>query len=91
MTMGEVAGDCAAGGSAAWAQAPGFWSDIGGRTLKYSSWGDGYDEARFVDNGSGSFTVWYGTEGTTVGVLTHEADSDYERGMELIEAGDPLP
>jgi 3-phenylpropionate/trans-cinnamate dioxygenase ferredoxin reductase subunit len=102
MAMGEVAGDCAAGGSASWAQAPGFWSDIGGRILKYSAWGDGYDEARFVDNGSGSFTVWYGSRDgekvsstgrsmTTVGVLTHEADDDYERGMEMVEAGDPLP
>jgi 3-phenylpropionate/trans-cinnamate dioxygenase ferredoxin reductase subunit len=35
--------------------------------------------------------VWYGSDGTTVGVLTHEADSDYERGLELIESADPLP
>jgi NADPH-dependent 2,4-dienoyl-CoA reductase/sulfur reductase-like enzyme len=89
--MGQAAGDCAAGGSTSWAQAPGFWSEIGEHTLKYSAWGDGYDEARYVDHGQGGFTVWYGTDGVTVGVLTHEADDDYDRGMTMVEQASPLP
>jgi 3-phenylpropionate/trans-cinnamate dioxygenase ferredoxin reductase component len=89
--MGEVAGTCAAGGAGAWAQAPGFWSEIGDHTLKYSAWGDGYDDARFVDHGDGAFTVWYGQGGVTVGVLTHEADADYEQGMSMVEEAAPLP
>jgi 3-phenylpropionate/trans-cinnamate dioxygenase ferredoxin reductase component len=39
----------------------------------------------------GAFTVWYGADGITVGVLTHQSDDDYERGRELIEQGRPLP
>ena len=34
-----------------WDAAPGFWSTIGEHTLKYVAWGDGFDEARFVDHG----------------------------------------
>ncbi|MBA2639220.1 MAG: FAD-dependent oxidoreductase [Nocardioidaceae bacterium] len=91
LAMGEIAGTGAAGGDAAWAEVPGFWSDIGGRTLKHAAWGDGFDDARLVDYGEAAFTIWYGRAGSTVGVLTHEADDDYERGRELIEAGAPLP
>lgn len=89
--MGEVAGRTAAGVSDAWAQAPGFWSEIGGRTLKYVAWGDGYDEVRLVDHPGGGFTAWYGRAGRTVGALTHEADDDYERGAGLVEDAAPLP
>ena len=39
----------------------------------------------------GAFTVWYGRDGVTVGVLAHERDEDYERGRELVEQGRPLP
>jgi hypothetical protein len=39
----------------------------------------------------GAFTVWYGSGGTTVGVLTHGCDADHERGRELVEGGRPLP
>lgn len=91
MRMGEVAGTNAAGGEDAWAQAPGFWSEIGDHTLKYAAWGDGWDEIRFVEHGRGAFTAWYGSNGVTVGVLTHEADKDYERGQEMVEKGSPLP
>ncbi len=91
LAMGEIAGVDAAGGEAAWTQAPGFWSDVGGRILKHVAWGDGYDTARLDDHGGGAFTVWYGTDGSTVGCLTHEADDDYERGRELVESGAPLP
>jgi 3-phenylpropionate/trans-cinnamate dioxygenase ferredoxin reductase component len=41
--------------------------------------GDGWDEQVFEDEGE-AFTVWYGNEGTLVGVLSHNADDDYERG-----------
>ena len=88
---GKVAGTNAAGGDATWTGAPGFWSTIGTRALKYVAWGDGYDEARLVTHPGGAFTVWYGSGGKTVGVLTHEADEDYERGRELVEQGRPLP
>ena len=75
---------------AAWDAVPGFWSTIGTRTVKYASWGDGYDEVRVDDNGGG-WTAWYGLDGRCVGVLTHERDEDYERGSELVAAGEPMP
>jgi NADPH-dependent 2,4-dienoyl-CoA reductase/sulfur reductase-like enzyme len=87
LAQGEIAGMTAAGRHAAWDQVPGFWSTIGSRTLKYAAWGDGFDEARFESHGNGSFTVWYACEGRVVGVLTHEADNDYERGTDLIGQG----
>ena len=89
--MGQIAGRTAAGVADRWSQAPGFWSEIGGRTLKYVAWGDGYDEQRLAEHPGGGFTVWFGQAGRTVGVLTHEADEDYEHGRELVEDGAPLP
>ncbi|RKQ84894.1 pyridine nucleotide-disulfide oxidoreductase [Solirubrobacter pauli] len=92
LNMGEIAGRTIAGDAEAqWDVAPGFWSTIGTHTLKYVAWGDGFDEARLVEHGGGAWTIWYGTEGRTVGVLTHERDDDYETGRQLIEAGAPLP
>ena len=87
LAQGEVAGATAAGKQAAWDQVPGFWSTIGSRTLKYAAWGDGFDQARFEPHAGGGFTVWYTRDGQVVGVLTHEADADYERGAELIKRG----
>jgi 3-phenylpropionate/trans-cinnamate dioxygenase ferredoxin reductase component len=87
---GRVAGTVIAGGEAAWSMAPGFWSTIGDKTLKYWSWGDGWDEKRFVEK-AGSFTVWYGWQGTLVGVLAHGSDEDYEEGRGLIESGASFP
>ncbi|MDQ3387441.1 MAG: FAD-dependent oxidoreductase [Actinomycetota bacterium] len=84
---GRIAGTVLAGGEAEWTTAPGFWSTIGDKTLKYVAWGDGWDDLCFEDYGDGSFTVWYGSDGVCVGVLTHNADEDYERGRELVEAG----
>ena len=84
---GRIAGTVIAGGGAAWSMAPGFWSTIGDKTLKYWAWGDGWDEQYFEDKGEG-FTVWYGKEGTLVGVLSHETDEDYESGREPIERGE---
>jgi 3-phenylpropionate/trans-cinnamate dioxygenase ferredoxin reductase subunit len=91
LNHGETAGRSAAGADASWSTAPGFWSTIGTKALKHVAWGDGFDEARFVTHPGGAFTVWYGDRGTTVGVLAHERDEDYEAGRELIEAGRPLP
>ena len=91
---GRIAGTVLAGGEAVWTMAPGFWSTMGDKTLKYWSWSRGWDEAKFVnkDEAEGeAFTVWYGKEGITVGVLAHNADEDYEEGRELIEQGAPLP
>jgi len=84
---GRIAGTVISGGEAVWGMAPGFWSTIGDKTLKYWAWGDGWDEQLFEDGGD-AFTVWYGKEGTLVGVLSHNADDDYERGRELIERGE---
>jgi NADPH-dependent 2,4-dienoyl-CoA reductase/sulfur reductase-like enzyme len=85
--QGEVAGQVAAGREAQWSAVPGFWSTIGSHTLKYAAWGDGFEDTRLHDHGDGAFTAWYGRDGRIVGVLTHEADDDYERGRALIEAG----
>ena len=87
--QGEVAGRNAAGADAVWDAVPGFWSTIGEHVLKYAAWGDGFNASRFEDHGDGAFTVWYGREGTIVGVLTHERDEDYESGSELIGKGAP--
>jgi NADPH-dependent 2,4-dienoyl-CoA reductase/sulfur reductase-like enzyme len=91
LNMGEVAGRTIAGQDAQWDVAPGFWSTIGEHALKYVAWGDGFDETKIVDHGGGAWTIWYGADGVTVGVLTHQADEDYERGRTLIETGAPLP
>ena len=87
--QGEVAGRSAAGQRAQWDAVPGFWSTIGGHTLKYSAWGDGFDESRLEQHGDGAFTAWYGRDGRIVGVLAHDADGDYERGRALIAEGAP--
>ncbi len=92
ITMGQLAGNNAAaqgpggtGTSGQWSDPPGFWSEIGEHTLKYSAWGDGFEEARVVEHPEGAFTVWYAdTAGELVGVLTHQCDADYERGAELL-------
>ncbi len=88
---GDVAGRVLAGEDAEWDGVPGFWSTIGVHTLKYAAWGDGHDELRFVDGEQGAFTVWYGREGVTVGVLTHDRDGDYEAGRERVRLGGALP
>jgi 3-phenylpropionate/trans-cinnamate dioxygenase ferredoxin reductase subunit len=87
---GRIAGTVISGGEAAWGMAPGFWSTIGEKTLKYWAWGDDWDEQLFENKGE-AFTVWYGKEGTLVGVLSHDSDEDYERGRELIERGESFP
>lgn len=91
LRMGEIAGATAAGADDEWAQVPGFWSEIGDRTLKYAAWGDGHDDVRVVDHDGGGFTAWYGKAGVLVGVLTHDADEDYERGQGLVEKGQAGP
>ncbi len=90
VTMGQVAGRNAArdgdgGEPERWSDPPGFWSQIGEHALKYSAWGDGHDDVRVVEHGDGAFTAWYTDRaGEVVGVLTHEADDDYERGADLL-------
>ncbi|TRW86150.1 NAD(P)/FAD-dependent oxidoreductase [Mycolicibacterium sp. 018/SC-01/001] len=89
-SQGKVAGTSAAGGDASWGDVPGFWTTIGDADVKYAAWGDGYDRSKFVDHGDG-FTVWYTKGDATVGVLTYQADEDYENGEKLVAAGDPPP
>jgi 3-phenylpropionate/trans-cinnamate dioxygenase ferredoxin reductase subunit len=86
---GRIAGTVISGEEASWNMAPGFWSTIGHKTLKYWAWGDGWDEEHFVEEGE-AFTVWYVKEGVLVGVLSHGTDEDYERGRGLIERGEPF-
>jgi 3-phenylpropionate/trans-cinnamate dioxygenase ferredoxin reductase component len=88
--QGEIAGAGAAGQNREWDAVPGFWTTIGEATLKYHAWGDGFDRARFVDHTDG-FTVWYERDRATVGVLTSNADEDYDRGEELIKRKSPIP
>ena len=87
---GRIAGTVIAGGEAAWGMAPGFWSTIGDRTLKYWSWDGGWNEILFEDRGD-SFVARYGKDGVLIGILAHGADEDYENGREPIERGDPFP
>jgi 3-phenylpropionate/trans-cinnamate dioxygenase ferredoxin reductase component len=90
MDQGAVAGANAAGASAQWDSVPGFWSTIGDATIKYHAWGDGYERCRMLDRNTG-FTVWYESGGTAVGVLTYNADDDYDQGEKLIAGGRPAP
>ena len=82
---GRIAGTVISGGEAVWSMAPGFWSTIGDKTLKYWAWGDGWDEEVFESEGE-AFTVWYGKDGVLVGILSHGKDEDYEQGRDLIES-----
>ena len=59
-------------------------------TMKYHAGGDGYGFSRLVDRDNG-VTVWYESAGATVGVLTCNADEDYELGEHLIKEKKPAP
>jgi NADPH-dependent 2,4-dienoyl-CoA reductase/sulfur reductase-like enzyme len=89
LTQGAIAGCTAASLQDGWSSVPGFWSTLGSRTIKYAAWGDGFDEVRLTHHPAGGFTALYGGGGVLVGVLTYEADQDYEQGTERIEAGAP--
>lgn len=84
---GEVAGAVLAGDDERWENAPGFWSGLGERTIKQVAWGDGFDRVELTEHSGEAFTARYHRGGELVGVLTHEADDDYERGREQVEAG----
>ena len=84
LEQGRIAGSVIASSEAAWSMAPGFWSTIGDKSLKYWAWGDGWDEQVFEDDGE-AFTVWYGKEGVLIGVLSHGTDEDYQQGRGRIE------
>jgi 3-phenylpropionate/trans-cinnamate dioxygenase ferredoxin reductase subunit len=88
-THGQIAGAVLAGADRTWDTAPGFWSTIGGRTLKYAAWGDGYDDYRVVSDGD-AWTVWYGKESTLCGVLAVGDDDAYERGQRQLEQQTPF-
>lgn len=88
--QGRIAGANAAGGDAKWDGVPGFWTTIGSSTLKYHAWGDGYQQSHFVPRDDG-FTVWYEDRGAAVGVLTCNADDDYDKAEHLIKTGMPSP
>jgi 3-phenylpropionate/trans-cinnamate dioxygenase ferredoxin reductase component len=88
--QGKIAGACAAGRHAKWDGVPGFWTSIGDATVKYHAWGDGYERSRLLERADG-FTVWYESGGVAVGVLTYNADDDYDLGERLISERRPAP
>jgi NADPH-dependent 2,4-dienoyl-CoA reductase/sulfur reductase-like enzyme len=88
--QGTIAGACAAAQHLKWDGVPGFWTTIGEATVKYHAWGDGYERCRILDHHDG-FTVWYESGGTVVGVLTYNADDDYDLGEQLIAERRPAP
>jgi NADPH-dependent 2,4-dienoyl-CoA reductase/sulfur reductase-like enzyme len=88
--QGAIAGTNAAGGDAKWDGVPGFWTTIGDATVKYHAWGDGYHCSRLLERDNG-FTVWYEAHGAAVGVLTCNADDDYDLGERLISVSAPVP
>ncbi len=88
--QGAVAGGRAAGQHAKWDAVPGFWTSIGDATLKYHAWGDGYERGRLLERGDG-FTVWYDSGNVVVGVLSFNADDDYDLGERLIAERRPAP
>lgn len=88
--QGSIAGTSAAGRQTKWDGVPGFWTTVGDATLKYHAWGDGYERSRLLDRGDG-FTVWYDAGDVVVGVLTYNADDDYDLGERLIAEGRPAP
>jgi NADPH-dependent 2,4-dienoyl-CoA reductase/sulfur reductase-like enzyme len=87
LAHGEVAGRALAGEDAAWTTAPGFWTTIGDHTLKYSAWGDGFDEARVEAEGDGLLVVRYLRDDREVGVLTLGDDEAYEAARRRLEEG----
>lgn len=90
--QGRIAGAAAAGTAARWDAVPGFWTQIGDETVKYSAWGDGFTSAIPVFHDDGGLTVWYADDaGRAVGVLTHRCDDDYDRGGDLVAQGAPIP
>ncbi|MGI8632505.1 MAG: NAD(P)/FAD-dependent oxidoreductase [Solirubrobacterales bacterium] len=90
LTQGEIAAKAMLGGECSWSAAPGFWASVGSRKVKYVGWGDGHDEIRPDFGDDGSFSVRYGADGRTVGVLTHGRDDLYEQAAEMVRAGVPL-
>ncbi|WP_281173692.1 FAD-dependent oxidoreductase [Mycobacterium genavense] len=88
--QGAVAGACAARWLTKWVGVPGFWTSVGGATLKYHAWGDGYEHSELRDH-PGGFTVWYSSGDAVVAVLTYNRDEDYERGEQLIAERRPAP
>ncbi len=88
--QGAIAGARAAGLHPKWDGVPGFWTSIGDATIKYHAWGDGYERSRLLDHPDG-FTVWYESGDAVVGVLTCNADDDYDLGERLIAEHRPAP
>ncbi len=88
--QGAIAGASAAGEHARWDGVPGFWTSIGDATVKYHAWGDGYERSRMLHHADG-FTSWYESGDAVVGVLTYNADDDYDLGERLIAQRRPAP
>lgn len=88
--QGAIAGASAAGRHSKWDGVLGFWTSIGEATVKYHAWGDSYERSRMLHHPDG-FTVWYESGDIAVGVLTYNADGDYDLGEQLIAGRRPAP
>lgn len=89
LAMGAVAGANLAGHDAEWTDVPGFWSDVGGQTIKYVAWGDGWDRWHERPSAGGT-TFWFEREHRLVGVLTYEHDDDIDAAPGLVADGVPI-
>ena len=90
LSQGQVAGARLAGDDdAVWSQAPGFWTTIGERTLKYVGWGDGFDRVSLTRHDGRGFTARQYAGDALVGALCHEADGDYEDARSVLEGQRP--
>ena len=50
-----------------------------------------FDHDHLIDHGGGAFTIWFDRNDIAVGVLTHQADDDYDLEKDLIGRTQPLP
>jgi len=87
--QGTIAGARAVAQHMKWDGVPWFWTSIGDATLKYDAGGDGCERRRMLDHPDG-FTVWYASAEAVAGILTYNADDDYDLGERLIAKRRPL-
>jgi 3-phenylpropionate/trans-cinnamate dioxygenase ferredoxin reductase subunit len=87
--QGMIAAMSAAGFPTAWDKVPEFSCTIGESTLKYRGWGADYEHSRLVEHHNG-FTVWYEAGGEVEGVLSLNADDDYQTAAALVRSHAPM-
>ena len=88
--QGAVAGAGAAGRPGPGTGCPGSGRPSAPPPSSITPGGTGYQHSRLLER-EGGFTVWYQTGGATVGVLTCNADDEYDLGETLIAEAKPPP